>query len=123
MNINQRSAIMLKGMLTRHGFDIKLQQRTPSASAFDDAAATWSDIATIRAVWVSTPAGDTGLDDGRPASRTRPTLYISYRDDLAGTEKVANKRIVYRGLAYGLQSATIEGDAVGIMLGLTDGRV
>jgi hypothetical protein len=122
MNINQRSAIALQGMLTRHGFDVQLQQRIPSPSAFDDEAALWGAVATFRAVWVSTPSGDTSLDDGRPASRTRPTMYIAYRDDLAGTEKVANKRIVYRGLAYGLQSATIEGDAVGIMLGLSDGR-
>lgn len=122
MNINQRASLLLQNMLARHGFDVELQQRTPSASVFDDEAAVWGSVAVFRAVWVSTPAGDTSLDDGRPASRTRPTLYIAYRDDLAGTEKVANKRIVYRGLAYGLQSATIEGDAVGIVLSLSDGR-
>jgi hypothetical protein len=122
MDLNRRASIVLKNMLARHGFDVELQQRVPSASVFDDEAAVWGSVAVFRAVWVSTPAGDTNLNDGRPDSRTRPTLYISYRDDLAGTEKVANKRIVYKGLAYALQSSTIEGDAVGLLLALGDGR-
>lgn len=121
MNINQRASAALKNMLTRHGFNVELQLNIPSASNFDETPSTWGVIDVLRAVWVNTPAGTTNNTDGRPASMARPTLYVAYRDDLAGTDKVAGKRIVYAGMAYGLQATTVEGDMVGLLLALSDG--
>lgn len=121
MSINQRASLALKNMLTRHGFDVELQQNVPSASAFDETPSTWGFVKVLRAVWVNTPAGSTSLVDGRPASMARPTLYVAYDDLLAGTSTVSGRRIVYAGMAYGLQATTIEGDKVGLLLALSDG--
>ena len=122
MDINKRASLALERMLSLHGFDVIIEQNVPSASDFDDIASTWTTVATVRAVWVSTGSGDTSLKDGRPSSKTKTSLYISYRSDLSSTDKVSGKRVVVNNNPYTLQSSTVEGDKVGLILSVGDGH-
>jgi hypothetical protein len=121
MSINTRLASSLIDMLSRHGFDVLLQYRVDASGDFDTTSVSFTNYATVRAVWYSDGAGDERAADGRPASEAKLYMLISYLDELKDTQRASKYRVVYNGVAYGITGGVVIGDKVAIRLTLMDG--
>ncbi|MET4294719.1 hypothetical protein ABIB06_006552 [Bradyrhizobium sp. LB8.2] len=122
MSINTRLAAQVAGMLTRHGFDVTLQQGSSETGGdFDPENPTWTDLTTVKAVWDNPRNQVKGLNDGGAASMVSRRMTIAYREDLKATEEAIGLRVVVNGVPSNVLAVSEIGSKVGLRLMLDAG--
>lgn len=117
MSLNDRLSTNLNSMLSRHGFDATLQHRVgESESDFEPDDPSWSNIATVKAVWDNPRAQTRGVNDTAPASMVTRRMTLAYRSDLKETEKAVGLRVLVDGVAHGVLGIGMIGSQVGLRL-------
>jgi hypothetical protein len=117
-----RLAANVISLLSRRGFDATLQQASQqTGSDFDVGNPTWSDLATVKAVWDNPRTQWKGLNDSAPASVFQRRMTIAYRDDIKSTDKAVGLRVVVNGTAHNVISVAEIGEKVGLRLMLEEG--
>lgn len=121
MNFNSALADELNTLLVEAGFNVTIQRLSTSGGDFEAGTNTWTDLATVKAVWDSPRAGNRNMNDGAPASIIRRAMTVAYRADLVDTSAAVGLRVLVNGVHHQVISVSTIGEGVGTRLILEAG--
>lgn len=116
MSINERLAAMTVRMLQRDGFNVVIQRLSTPGDELDASPSSWSNVATVKALWDNPRAFTKNVNDGAPASSVQRRMTIAYRDDLAAPYSGVGLRVVVDSVPCNVVSLGSIGDRVGMRL-------